>query len=288
LSAYLSQHPDVFIPDAKELHYFGTDLEILPPGRNFSAVQRDENELAKYLSFFNGVNGETAIGEASVWYLYSEKAAEEIKAFDPDAKIIIMLRNPVDLIYSMHSQALWEGNEDIETFSIALDAEDDRKQGKQLPSTMHFRQGLFYRESIKFYSQVNRYIDLFHTDQLLILIYEDFFKNPELYYSKVQEFLGIQVSAPPKFNRVNANKSVRSRLLLDTLTKPPEWLRFCGKLLSPDIKSLFLSRLRKVNTIYTERTPLDPELRSNLLHEFKPDIEKLQTLLNQDVLSWLK
>ena len=116
LYRYLRQHPDVFMPEQKEPNFFGSDLSY-----RFPRISQ-----ARYLSCFAKAKGETRIGEATTIYLYSEKAAEEIKAFSPEAKIIIMLRNPVDVLYSYHSQQLYSGNEDIPDFEEALRAEVDR------------------------------------------------------------------------------------------------------------------------------------------------------------------
>ncbi|NLF38083.1 sulfotransferase, partial [bacterium] len=87
LHAYLGRHPSIFVPARKEPHFFGSD--IVSP-----AFVRDRDA---YLSLFAGATTEARVGEASIWYLYSKRAAREIKEFNPDARIIIMLRNPVDM-----------------------------------------------------------------------------------------------------------------------------------------------------------------------------------------------
>src|SRR5665647_751711 len=95
MNNYLAQHPDVFMAQ-KEIHYFGSDLKM--------RVKVSESE---YLNYFQNAEEKKLIGEASVWYLFSEKAAAEIKAFSPQAKIIIMLRDPIDVLHSLHSQHLF-------------------------------------------------------------------------------------------------------------------------------------------------------------------------------------
>ena len=101
MNAYLGQHPEIFIAERKELHFFGTDLDFSSP-----RITQEQ-----YLSCFSEVQNEKRVGETSVWYLYSKQAAVEIKKFCPSANIIIMLRNPVDMLYSQHSQFLYNGNE---------------------------------------------------------------------------------------------------------------------------------------------------------------------------------
>lgn len=118
---YLNQHPDIFIPEIKELNYFGSDLTGIKHAKT----------REKYLKFYEG-NNERLCGDGSVWYLFSKTAAQEIHVFNLDAKIIIMLRNPIDYKYSLHSQALYVAFEDIKNFKLALEAEGDRKAGKRI------------------------------------------------------------------------------------------------------------------------------------------------------------
>ena len=95
----LSQHPEIFMPEAKppfyrgkELHFLGSELRA-----NRKIFTRDE-----YFSYFPKAKDEKRVGEATVWYLCSKRAAYEIKEFNPSSKIIIMLRNPVEMVYSCH------------------------------------------------------------------------------------------------------------------------------------------------------------------------------------------
>lgn len=162
------------------------------------------------------------MGEASVWYLYSKKAAQEIKAFNPDADIIIMLRNPVDMMYSLHSHKLFTGSEDIEDFEEALKAEEDRKRGLRLPDTKRdLLEGCFYKEVASYYEQVKRYLDIFGEDKVHIIIYEDFKNDTAEVYKKVLRFLGVCEDFLPDFRIVNPNKIVKSNLLRDFLLEPP-------------------------------------------------------------------
>jgi hypothetical protein len=92
LSEYLKQHPEIFMSEPKEPHFFGTDLESYWGGR-FERYR----DVHKYLSLFANVQDEIRVGEASPWYLYSKRAAEEIKQFNPASRIIILLRRAAAL-----------------------------------------------------------------------------------------------------------------------------------------------------------------------------------------------
>src|ERR1051325_3379611 len=90
MNGYLRQHPQIFMPERKDITYFGTDLKF----------ERSRISYDEYISLFQDANDALRIGESSVWYMYSKTAAEEIKSFSPSASIIVMLRNPVDMLYA--------------------------------------------------------------------------------------------------------------------------------------------------------------------------------------------
>ena len=92
MAEYLESHPEIYMAK-KEMNVFGADLRF--------GAQFYRRDLQAYLEEFDTRNGEERAGEASVWYLFSRHAAAEIKAFNPDARIIIMLREPAEMLYSL-------------------------------------------------------------------------------------------------------------------------------------------------------------------------------------------
>jgi hypothetical protein len=282
MNDYLKQHPEIFIPEAKELHFFGTDLE-------FNRPRRTQEE---YLSYFAGVKSEKRVGEASVWYLYSRNAANEMKRFSPSADIIIMLRNPVDVLYSQHSQFLYNGNEDIIDFESALNAGDDRKKGLRIPHTASFVEGLFYRETAKYTPQIQRYLDVFDWENVHIIIFDDFKSDTAKTYRETLRFLEVSLDFQPDFEVVNPNKRVRS-IVLRYFYQPPaqtkRWLWLVKAFLMPrSVRRALRQGLKQYNTIYVPRPPLDPELRKRLQTEFAPEVERLSQLLGRDLTHWSK
>jgi len=284
---YLSQHPDIFMPEAKppyfkgkELHFFGSDLKFRRP----SLSEED------YLSYFREAKDEKRVGEASVWYLYSKLAAIEIKECCPRASIIIMLRNPVDMIYSLHSQQVYNRNEDITSFREALQAEYERKKGLRIPKTVHLVEGLFYRETVKFSEQVKRYFDVFGRENVQIIIFDDFKADTAGVYKNTLRFLGVDDSFEPEFKVINPNKVVRSKALREFLHDPPPMARMArkiGKRLVPKpLRQQIMEGLQRINIKYAPRPPMDPDLRHQLQEEFKPEVEKLSELLGRDLNFW--
>jgi hypothetical protein len=277
MNDFLRQHPQIFMPRLKDLSFFGQDLQFRRP-----RISHD-----RYLSLFSEAKGALRVGEASVWYLYSKLAAEEIKAFSPAASIIVMLRNPVDMLYSQHSEFLHNCNEEIEDFEEALDAEEDRKQGKRLPKMVHLVEGLFYRETAKYAEQVHRYIDVFGRENVHIIIFDDFKRDTDKIYQQTLQFLGVEPNFRPKFRRVNSNKVLRNRRMQEFLVAPPLLLKSVFDAIIPaQYSGRFLPYLRRLNTRYVERPPLDPVLRKRLQLELKSEVKQLSKLLNRDLSNW--
>jgi hypothetical protein len=273
---YLGQHPEIFMPEMKEAHFFGSDLDA-------PVYLRD---VKKYMALFAKVRNEKRVGEASVYYLYSKNAAREIKAFSPSANIIIMLRNPVEMIYSLHSQRLYNGNEDIEDFEAALDAEEDRKKGLRLPKDRHLLAGLFYREVGKYTDQVQRYIDVFGREKIKVIIFDEFKRNTAQVYSETCQFLDVDPKFNPVIRVINGNKGVRSVTYRNLIFRP-SILRTVARRVIPDVPRRKLIRtLERVNLKYEPRPPMNPVLKQRLKEEFLPEVEKLSKLLDRDLTYW--
>jgi hypothetical protein len=287
MADYLGQHPEIFMAKRKDSNFFGSDLRfvntiMLPPD-----MFRVNEET--YLSWFADVRDEKRVGEASVWYLYSKKAAKEIKEFNPDADIIIMLRNPVDMLYSLHGQFLYDFNEDIEDFEEALGAEEDRKRGLRIPTTAYLPEGLYYREVARFSEQVERYINIFGRDRVLIIIFEEFKEDTKRVYKETLRFLGVSTDFEADFRVVNPAKAVRSRRVMRFIADPPRLLRPLAEKLSTVgwLRDKVKWVLDRFNVKVSSRSPMDRQLRRRLLKEFAPEIERLSKIIGKDLTFWL-
>jgi hypothetical protein len=274
LYTYLKQHPEIFISPKKEPQFFASDV---------LGDRRHTCTWSDYLSCFAAAHGEKRIGEASVAYLGSRCAPKEIKAFNPAAKIIIMLRNPVDMMHSLHSQRLVYNTEYC-SFDAALDAEE--RQGLVLARYV----GLSYREAARYPDKVRRYFDVFGRENVHVIVYDDLVKDTCGVYRKVVGFLGVGLDFQPRtFPIINANKRVRNRQLYKFLTRPPEVARNLSRVLLPrPLRLLLAAALRRLNTVYEERPPMSLELRSRLQAEFRPEVEELSNLLDRDLSAWCK
>jgi len=269
----------------KEMHYFGADLHF---GRQF--FRRDRNA---YRAAFTGWSGQTRTGEASVWYLFSREAAAEIKAYSPEAQIIILLREPVSMLYSLYHSYLYDGNEHLPTFEEALAAENDRSQGRRITRQTYFPQGLAYRAVVNFSEQVRRYFDFFGRERVHVIVYDDLAADTIGSYRKALSFLGVSDTANIPIGPINTNVSVKSpamrKLLNDPLVRGTaialrSWL---PKPLFGLIQEFGLS-ISELNKRPAPRQAMDHGLRLSLQREFAPEVERLSALLKRDLTHWSK
>jgi hypothetical protein len=274
---YLSAHPEVFMSDTKEPNYFGQDLGIDPQWHI-----RDEEE---YLKLFDNAS-EKCVGEASVWYLYSQGAARRIRKFAPDAKILIMLRNPPDMIYSLHRQSLWTCNEDIHDFEEALDAENDRREGRRIPEESRFPQSVLYTQIAKFADQVRRYLDLFPKDKVHIVLFDDFAADTEKVYNEVLEFLEISTEFTPDLEPVNQAKPLILRPINAFLVRHP-WLKKASRRLIPFATlARLMDAMPRALRSAGRPAPMTDAARSRLTRKCRPDVERLTRLIGRDLSAW--
>lgn len=279
MNDYLQQHPEIFLPKKKEINFFGSDLVFYKP-----RVTKEE-----YLSHFAEAKNEKRVGEAAVWYLYSKRAAAEIKAFSPDGSIIIMLRNPVDMMYSLHAQRLYNDNEDLRDFEEALAAEKDRQQGRRIYKNAANAMGFFYRDAARYTQQVRRYFEVFGREKVHVIIFDDFKKDTPRSFHETCEFLGVNTQFHPEFNIVNPRKTVHSATLRNFLRYPPPSVRWVLRSLGlRPVEWGFKGWLKRLNTKVEPPSDINPALRQALRAEFLPEVEQLSELLDRDLTHWCR
>lgn len=272
LWAYLKVHPEIFMPAQKELYFFDADLDLW-------GGETRPSSLDQYLEFFSAAGDQKKIGEATPSYLRSQRAPKEIKVFSPEAQIIIMLRNPVDVMHSLHSTGRRYNTEPLADFRAALEA-DASRTGREL---------IGYREFTRFPSQVQRCFDLFGRENVHAIIYDDLKEDSAGVYRSTLRFLGVSPGFTPAFGVVDANRHVRNFGLQRILVRPPRGLREIGRSLAPRWLGVRIRRdLLNLNTVVRPRPPMDPELRRRLQKEFEPEVERLSKLVGRDLSGWCK
>jgi hypothetical protein len=275
---YLDQHPGIYMSPVKEPQHFATDLDS---GSYLDSVTflRDSE---RYLALFAQAQPDQLRGEASTWYLYSEKAADNIKTANPDARIIIMLRDPVEMLYSLHGRRLYGGSEDLASFEDALAAEDERKQGRRIPPRARNVKALYYRDVGRYSGQVARYLERFGAAAVHVVIFEEFRADPATAYRGVLEFLGVDVAFVPDFRVVNAGVARRSWRLQQLLLSPRA-VRLARAAFPPPVRPLVGRIWDGINSRPQPRQPLDRKTAARLRDELLPDMTRLGELIGRDV-----
>jgi len=277
LHSALSTHPEVFLPKNKEPHFFGRDLSI---GDGWCI--RDEE---KYLSLFEERGDALRAGEASPWYLFSSSAAEEIHSFQPEAQILILLRDPVDLIHSVHLQHLNTANEDIIDLAEALEAEPERLRGERIPSRAPFPDCLAYRSIARLSLQVERYLEIFGEERVKVLLLDDLRSDEGAYLREVCRFLGVREDVELSAGRRNPSRDLSSvDLMLKRLHYRTRVIPGLQRKLPKPVKSLYRGVVRLFPT--KRKVGISPALQRELSLELEGEVARLSTLIQRDLSSW--
>lgn len=282
LSEYLRMHPNIYMSMPKELFYFADDFPA------YRQATTKEEYLEK---FFQDVTTQhKAVGEASALYLYSSVALENLYQFNPNAKIIVMLRNPIDVVYSYHSQLLYDGDENEPDFEQAWKLQTSREKGLQISLFCREPRLLQYAEFGKLGQQIEHLLSIFPREQIHIIWFEEFANSTQLVYEKVLEFLEVPTDNRIEFERYNVNKTHKSSLLGKVTQKTPEFL-INAAMKTKQIMGFsrwgIMDAIRKFNSKTASRQPLSVDFKAELIAEFATDIQKLSCLLDKDLSDWL-
>jgi len=272
LYEYLKGHPEIYMSVAKEPRYFQPDFT--GPGSAHDLHYGDDAD--RYLKLFEGAGDEKRLGEASAGYIYSEAAPRLIRDFQPDAHIIVMLRNPVEMIYSLHNQRVASGREDIADFAAAVAPEPAGRRS-------------LYLDRGRFGSHLPRWLDTFGRERVHVIIFEDMVRQPEATFRRVLEFLGVDPDyQPPSFAAHNTSHRPLSRRFRSILhARFPQWLiwRAVPGIIGDSRARALVRRFRhsRFGRKAAPRAPLPASLRAELENEFAPDVAYVSQLLARDL-----
>lgn len=279
LHTFLAEHPEIFMPERKEIHYYGSDLSGLA----------SQLTPAEHATLFAGADGHARVGETCIWALYSDLAAQEIRCAVPQAQIVIMLRDPVDMVHALHSEFVYWRTEDIGDFARAMRAEEKRKRGRALPSSREPLRLLFYRDVARYAEQVERYFREFGRDRVHVILFEDLQDDLPGVYGRLLDFLGVDAAFRPRFRLINPSRRVRSthlRRWLDDETRASRRL-LRALVTSADLRDRVRGTIERWNVGPGPRRAISSRLRGRLRKEFAPDVRRLAVLLDRDLSRWL-
>ncbi len=293
---YLSQHPDVFMSPIKEVNYFSCeDIDSRKFSKDYKHdvnvnlktflnsnmeqnihIAHVENE-EDYLKLFRNVTDQKAIGEASNSYLLYPSASREIKQKYPNAKIIMMLRNPIERAFSQYIMNLKQGKILNKDFLNEIQ-EDDKVENKGWGANHQY---LFIG---KYYQQVKRYLEIFDRKQVKIFFYDDYKKDAGRTVKLLFEFLEIDstinVDTKTKYNEGGSPRFGKLNYFINQFGIISWAKRNLPRSMRTTFKRYFYSQ--------KEMPVITPKERAWLIEYYKEDVLELSNLLNKDLSHWLK
>ncbi len=280
LYEYMNQHPDIFFSANKEPLFFAFDgdkVDFKGPGDNRQVNIKTVTELASYQDLFSHVTTEKAIGEASADYLYAEKAPECIHHYIPDAKLVAVLRNPVERAYSSFLYTIRDDREPLRDFAEALAQEDERVAA-------HWEYIWHYRRMGYYYQHLSRYYRLFNRSQIRIYLNEDLRQDTLSVLRDAFAFLEVDDTFKPDISiAYNEGGFPRRKLLNRLLTRQSRFKSF----LRPFMPAFIMKNYIQLKYKNLDKPELSGELKLELARAYKDDILKLQDLIQKDLSSWL-
>jgi hypothetical protein len=274
------------MPGFKELHYFADELTSEAPVVGVPASHDD------YISLFTPATPDQLVGEASTTYIWSRTAAENIARVRSDARIIMILREPASFLRALHLEYVKIHVETERDLRRALALEEERRNGRQLPDVGFWTPVLLYSEHMRYMDQLRRYLDAFSTDQLLILIYDDFRKDNKAVLRAILRFLGV--SDTVFLPTIEANQTVRLRnnWAEQMLQAVSEGHGRGSSMMKVAVEAVTTQRLRRVaqkavreHIVYAKPQAPDHDLMLELRHRYKPEVVALSEYLKRDLVT---
>lgn len=273
----LTQHPEIYMSPRKEPWFSELTGERGPwlGPRDGQPVE----SWQEYERLFAGANGAKAIGEASTLYLAAPEAPRRIKESLPDARLICILRNPVDRAYSNFLEHVQEGRETEFDFRRAVEAESERLSRHWAPSWAYTGLGFYGKQLERYFAELPR-------KQMLVLLYEDLARDRTGVYQRIFNFLGVHPGIIPVLPpRVNENSGIPKNHFVHVLLTHPNPVRQA-------LRSVLTDRQRKAVRSWLlhhnlQRPHLDPDLRRELRERFRSDILHASALIDRDLSAWL-
>lgn len=285
LDNYLKQHPQIFISERKEPNFFGYELNQLSDFSVKSEINHFKGSvttLDEYLKLFSSAGPEHIKGETSNTYMYHKNAAERIYHYNPSVKLIAILRQPAERLYSRFLHLARENELPTDNFSDCLDKD----------SIWWWRNDLvkegFYGKYLK------KYFELFDSNQIKIFLFEDLRDNPKKLFKEMFEFLEVNSHFEPNLSvEYNQSGFIKSKSM-DALVGGKGILNKSLKLFLPKktIASL-KSNITLQNKIQSFRgknlfkPKFDPDLKKQITNEiYLEDIKHLEKLIERDLSHW--
>ena len=280
LHHYLGQHPQVFLPRQKELHYFShEELSGNSQGPGDGHVLRSAcASRAEYQGWFEGAAGARAVGEVSPSYLYyAEGVAGRMRAALGPARIVVAVRDPIEKAFSQYMHLVRDNREPL-SFRAGLEAEDERTNAGWAALWR-------YAGSSLYAPGIRRYGELFGPENVRVIVNEELRANPAAVLAGLFEFIGVDPSFQPDTSRTyHRSGAPRSKRMADAISKPGPLSSMARALLPDGVRTRVRTFLQNANT--GAKGEVDPGSRRRLREQFADDVRAVERLLGRE-LGWL-
>jgi hypothetical protein len=280
---YLGQHPAIYMSPKKEPNFFAFAGETTEGrGAGFQKmVMRSRTTPSTYLALFDGVTTETRYGEASVRYMVFPRTIINIRRYAPTAKLIAVLRDPVERAYSHFLLHIRDKKEPIQDFDRALAAEPARLREDWKESYQYAGKGFYYR-------QLRPYFDAFPREQLRVYLHEDLCNDAAGLMRDIFRFLEVDedwnIDTRTAHGSSRMARAAKNELWSAVALKPNRAHTLARRMLPVPMRE---SLKRRLHHYATFTPPLRPETRARMIAEYREDILQLQALLGRDLSAWL-
>lgn len=277
---YLSQHPEVYMSPVKETNFFERDWEVLPDVQHIIAKKPYLASWENYLKLFAGVTNEIAIGEVSPNYLlHYECSMKRIQQFIPEAKIIFILRNPIQRAYSDYLMHIRDAVGTGKNKSLIAQIQYSGDKSHIL------LKGLYSKALNYFYQKFDR-------NKIAVYLYDDLARDSLKFMQEMYKFLEVNPDYQVDVSRKLQTAAVPKNQAINNLLRRKNSLRTMAattlKLFLPsETRQKIRNSLITLNSTDKKSRPLTAEEKAALKEYYQSDIEQLQDLLNKDLSHWL-
>lgn len=273
----LGQHPEIFVPENVEPHYFNTDF-VGGPGRI--------TDRESYFALYEG-HPERFLCDRSTWYLYSKSAVENINNVVPDARVLVSIRNPLVIVRSLFHFKRFIGQEESYDIRTALENETrylkDAESGKFL-----LQENYLYREAALFSDKLKKFFGVFGRSRVKVIEYDDFQSSHLDIMRDIYDFIGADPDFRPDNNPVNKTGIKRNRRFGEVIANLPGPLKAAAYCFPRPIRRNAYRLLARLNTSYKPTPPLPDDVAADLRAFFRDDVAALSDLLGRDFSFWLE
>ena len=279
LHDYLVQHPGFDEGVHKEPHFFNEDL----------FDYRHATSQQDYLSFYSQKKSQADyLLDSSTNYVYSEVAAQKIVEFNAEAKFIVMLRNPIDLIRSWHQHLLFRQIETEPNLNVAWKLGPIRDRAPEFVKEFPYPGHVVYRNAGKLGTHLQRLMQAVDREKLFLIYLEDLKKNPKSVFESLEFFLGTNFDEHIKLESKNQAKRTRSQLLNRLLFYPGPATRLAKRIGKTIIPKSFLKRFDIFSLVGSTNVhkSMPDQLRMEMYEFFEEDIKLLSELTSRELSHW--